>query len=95
MLDDSFPYSSCYVAARKALGEMDAALQQLRAFEKNKWRIGLGELILFRHRHPYDPSRNEPGFVALLEGYDKNEAEQRCLPQAMSLPVKQVSRILE
>jgi len=75
------------VAGRLALGETDAALEKLRAFSKNKWYIGLGELIVLRHSRLYDPIRNEPEFIALLEAYDQNQTEQRRLLQAMDLPI--------
>ena len=42
---------------------------------------------MFRYSSLYDPIRNEPEFIALLEFYEQNAAEQRNLLEVANLPV--------
>jgi hypothetical protein len=40
---------------------------------------------MFKHSKLYDPIRDEPEFIALLDEYRKNAAEQRRLVQEMGI----------
>jgi hypothetical protein len=73
-----------------ALGETDAALEKLRQFDAtDKWaNTHLVSQLMMRYSSLYDPIRDEPEFIALLDEYDRNAAEQRRLLQAMDLPVR-------
>lgn len=75
-----------------ALGETDVAVDKLRTFAaQNKFYMaGSAMQFMLRYSSLYDPIRDEPEFVELLETYDKNAAEQRKLltDMAHELPVK-------
>jgi tetratricopeptide (TPR) repeat protein len=72
-----------------AQGETDAALESFRQYvANNKFYIsGNGAQFLYRHSSLYDPIRNEPEFIELLEEWEVNAAEHREKLQAMDLPV--------
>jgi TolB-like protein len=80
------------VNGRLALGETDAALERFRKFDAtDKWiNSDLGAQLMFRYNSLYDPIREEPEFIELLDMYDKNAAKQRKLLTEMAheLPVK-------
>jgi tetratricopeptide (TPR) repeat protein len=63
-----------------ALGETDKALEKVRAIaERNKY-YGLNDGVrqmMVRYSRLFEPLRKEPEFMALLEEYDRNAAEQR------------------
>ena len=46
--------------------------------------------FMLRYSSLYDPIRDEPEFIALLDEYDRNAAEQRrwLIEMAHELPVK-------
>ena len=46
-----------------------------------------GSLFLLRHSSLFDTIRDEPEFIALIDDFERNAAEQRELLQAMDLPV--------
>ena len=71
------------VASRLVLGDTDAALDKLAgtAQNKNRWV----ENKLYLERSPiFDPIREEPEFVALMDEYRENAEEQRQILQAMN-----------
>ena len=69
------------VDSRLALGDRDAALQHLSGFSEHMyWDEENYDLLRFDSI--YDPIRDEPAFVALLEKYERNAAEQRQLIRA-------------
>ncbi len=74
---------------RLALGETDAALGKFRQLDAtDKWINGsVVTLLMLRYSSLYDPIRDEPEFIELLDMYDKNAAEQRKLLKTMSLAV--------
>jgi TolB-like protein len=79
------------ITGRLALGETEAAMEKFRKYAAAKWYwFDPGEHILFRHSRLYDPIRDEPEFIELLDMYDKNAAEQRKLitEVAQELPIK-------
>ena len=75
------------VAARLALGEREAAMSKFRELARvNKWSWpGIMSQTMLRHSSIFDPIRNEPEFIALLELYETNAAEQRRLLQEMGI----------
>jgi tetratricopeptide (TPR) repeat protein len=71
------------VALRLVLGDTDAALDRLAGFAQNKFEWVENELYL--ERSPvFDSIREEPAFIALLDEYRENAAEQRQILQAMN-----------
>jgi TolB-like protein len=79
------------LVAYLALGETEAALETLReitALNKFHGMNGNAYQGMFRYSSLFEPLRREPEFIALLEVYDQNAAEQRELLQAMDLPIK-------
>ena len=71
------------VTLRLELGDRVGALAALDQFADNKFDSEF-DTILFERDPTFDPIRNEPAFVALMEEYDRNAAEQRRLLQAMN-----------
>jgi hypothetical protein len=88
-LDLSERYDAAYgvqrrsVAGNLILGDTDAALDKLAGFAQNKYDRESNRLYL--ERSPlFDPIREEPAFVALLDDYRENAEEQRQILQAMN-----------
>ena len=83
------------VAARLALGEKEAAMSKFRELARvNKWfwlwpghgvAYGILSQVMLKHSTIFDPIRNEPEFIELLELYETNAAEQRRLVQEMDI----------
>jgi hypothetical protein len=71
------------IAGRLVLGDTDAALDKLAGFAQNKYFWWDNRLYLERSPS-YDPIREEPAFIALLDEYRENAAEQRQILQAMN-----------
>ena len=71
------------------MGELDIALEKFRNFvTDSKWSWGIySRRLWLRHSSLFDPIRSEPEFIALLEAYDHNEAEQRQLLQEANFPL--------
>jgi TolB-like protein len=72
------------VAAPLLLGDRDAALVKLRAFAPDKYRSNDAHIIM-EHSALFEPIRDEPEFIAVLEDYRRNAAEQRALLETMNL----------
>ncbi len=82
-----FVYPSS-IRGRLALGETEAAMEKFRKYAAAKWYwFDPGEHILFRYSSQYDPIRDEPEFIELLEAWDANAAKHREKLQSMDLPV--------
>ena len=85
----SAPYREAYgtgrgsVATQLLVGDKDGALERLAELAKSPHDSLYNELFLERSSL-YDPLREEPAFIALLNEYDKHAEEQRQLLQAMS-----------
>ena len=82
------------VAARLALGEKAEAISTFRELARvNKWfwqniysvPYGILSQVMLKHSVIFDPIRNEPEFIELLELYETNVAEQRQLVQEMGI----------
>jgi hypothetical protein len=80
-----FPWS---ISGRLALGEREAALEKFREFAAAKWWFaGVTPQTMFRYSSLYVPIRDEPEFIALLDLYEQNAAEQRRLLKEADFPV--------
>jgi TolB-like protein/Flp pilus assembly protein TadD len=79
-----------YVYALLTLRETATALDEFKApGGPTKGAFGgFGWQFILRKSSVFDPIRDEPEFIALLDEHDKNAAEQRRLLQAMDLPVR-------
>ena len=65
------------ITAFLALDDREAALEVLRTFARNKWYYsGTTAQLMFRYSLLFDPIRDEPEFIALLETWEQNAAEQ-------------------
>ena len=75
------------VIARLALGEKEAAMSKFREFARdNKWSWpGVVTQSMVKHSVIFDPIRNEPEFIELLDFYETNAAEQRRLLEEMGI----------
>jgi tetratricopeptide (TPR) repeat protein len=85
--DEAFGPNWRSVAARLALGEKEAAMSKFREFARdNKWSWpGVVTQSMVKHSVIFDPIRNEPEFIELLDFYASNAAEQRRLVQEMDI----------
>ena len=69
------------VVAHLVLGDTDAALDKLDDHSRNKYS-GWHDRFDLEHNSIYDPIRNEPTFIALLDEYRENAARKRQILQA-------------
>ncbi|MGI9200302.1 MAG: tetratricopeptide repeat protein [Woeseiaceae bacterium] len=69
------------IESRLALGDPDAALRRLNGFSADMFNDEHNHNLL-KHDAIFDPIREDPAFIALLEQYERNAAEQRRLIQA-------------
>ena len=81
--DDAYGVSRRSVVGHLVLGDTDAALDKLAGLAKNKYRRTFDRLY-FERSSLYDPIREEPTFIALLDEYRENAAEQRRILQEMN-----------
>ena len=88
-LDLLEPYAEIYsvgsasIASRLLIGETDGAMEQLDRFVARP-NSGFLTRLALEHSPVYDSIRNEPAFIALLDGFHKNAEEQRQILQAMN-----------
>jgi TolB-like protein/cytochrome c-type biogenesis protein CcmH/NrfG len=91
-LDLREPFDEVYsagwqsVGGRLLLGDTDGALEKLAGFAKNRYRSENNRFVL-EHSSLFDPLRDEPAFIALLDEYRENAEEQRQILQAMNRDV--------
>jgi TolB-like protein/cytochrome c-type biogenesis protein CcmH/NrfG len=73
------------VAARLALGDKVMAMSKFRELVRvQKWSWpGIVSQAMLKHSAIFDPIRDEPEFIELLDFYESNAAEQRRLLQEM------------
>ena len=71
------------VILRLLIGDTDGALDKLEAHGRSKYTGLLDQLDLERNS-VYDPIRNEPAFIAVLDQYRENAAKQRQIMQSMN-----------
>ena len=72
------------VSIRLALDDTDGALQILATIVDSPHQ-GLFDRLIFERSSLYEPIRNEPAYIALLEYYKTNAEEQRQLLEEMNL----------
>jgi hypothetical protein len=70
------------VEARLLLGDTGGALEKFRVLANDY--VGAFDRLLLEHDSVFDPIRNEPVFVALLEKLRTNAAEQQQVLLAMN-----------
>jgi len=75
------------VAGRLALGEKEVAMTKFRELTRvQKWSWpGIVSQTMLKHSVIFDPIRNEPEFIELLDFYERNAVEQRRLLQEMGI----------
>jgi TolB-like protein/Tfp pilus assembly protein PilF len=84
--DEAYAVRWRSVTGRLALGEAEAAMAKLREKRRTMYLYTLVfDNVMFKHSKLYDPIRHEPEFIALLDEYRKNAAEQRRLVQEMGI----------
>jgi len=71
------------IAARLMLGDIDGALEKLPGLAQNRYYGYLDRLDVERSS-VFDPIRNEPVFIALLDEYRETAAGQRQIMHAMN-----------
>ena len=81
--EDVYGVNRSSIGGRLAIGDVDGAKDRLPGFEKIRYYWELNRMLLERS-HLYDALREEPAFVAMLENYRAEAAEQRTLLQAMT-----------
>ena len=81
--DEAYGISRSTIAVKLALGETDEAREMLPEFEKKRYYWEFNRTLLERS-HLFDPLREEPAFVAMLESYRTEAEEQRTILQAIT-----------
>jgi tetratricopeptide (TPR) repeat protein len=71
------------IASQLLIGDREAALEKLDKFAETMYFHLLNRTIL-KYDSVFDPIRDEPAFVAIMDKYQKNAAEQRQILQAMN-----------
>ncbi|VUX56211.1 membrane protein of unknown function [uncultured Woeseiaceae bacterium] len=82
--EEPYGVSRASFAARLILGDTDGALDKLAGLAQKRYHNFLNRLMLERSS-VFDPLRNEPAFIELLDKYRENAAEQRLMLQAMNV----------
>jgi hypothetical protein len=86
--DEAYAVRWRSITGRLALGEVEAAMEKLREKRRTMYLYTVGmDKVMFKHSKLYDPIRDEPEFIALLDEYRKNAAEQRRLVREQAFSV--------
>ena len=64
-------------------GDREGAMERLRAISTQKF---LHPWMTLRRSIQFDPIREDPEFIALMQTYEANAAEQREILETMELP---------
>jgi hypothetical protein len=89
ILSENKPSVEVYGADRNTvnlsllLGDRNAALRSLDEFSDRKFDSEFNAILMERDV-AFDPIRDEPAFIAIMDDYERNAAEQRELLQAMN-----------
>jgi len=81
--DEAYGTSSGSVAGRLLLGDTGGALSKFASVAQDPY-AGMFRGIFLERTSVYDPIREEPAFIALMDEYRRNTEEQRKLLQAMN-----------
>ncbi len=81
--DEAYGVSRSTIAVKLALGETDEAREMLPEFEKKRYYWEFNRTLLERS-HLFDPLREEPAFIEMLESYRTEAEEQRTILQALT-----------
>ena len=84
--DEAYGVAAGSVAGRLMLGDTDSALSKLVGIAQDPFGSygAMFRGFFFERSSEFDPIREEPAFIALLDEYRENVAEQRKLLQAMN-----------
>ncbi len=82
--EDVYGANSLSVSIRLALDDTEGALQKLAEFADDK-NSGTYDRMFVERSSAFDPIRNEPAYIALLEAYKTNAEQQRQLLEEMNL----------
>jgi len=82
--EDAYRVNRSSLASRLLLGDIDGAKEKLPAFVEYRHYWEMNRMLL-QHSSLFDPLREEPAFVQMLDDYEREAGEQRTLLQAMSL----------
>ncbi len=66
------------------LGDMDSAKEKLPTFVENRYYWEMNRMLL-EHSSLFDPLRDEPAFVQMLDDYKREAEEQRTMLQAIAI----------
>jgi hypothetical protein len=81
--DAAYGVSRSTIAVKLALGDLDGAREILPTFEEFRYYWEFNRILLERS-HLFDPLREDPAFIAMLEDYSAEAEEQRTILQAMT-----------
>jgi len=81
--DAAYGVSRSTIAVKLALGDLDGAREILPTFEEFRYYWEFNRILLERS-HLFDPLREDPAFIAMLEDYRSEAEEQRTILQAMT-----------
>jgi TolB-like protein/Flp pilus assembly protein TadD len=79
--DDVYRVNRSTLAGHLLLGDTDSAKEKLPAFVENRYYWEMNRMLL-EHSSLFDPLREEPAFVQMLDDYKREAEEQRTLLQA-------------
>jgi TolB-like protein/Flp pilus assembly protein TadD len=81
--DEAYAVSRSSIAVHLALGDLDEARGMLAEFETNRYYWSFNRTLL-EHSPLFDPLREDPDFVDMLDNYREEATEQRTILQAMT-----------
>jgi tetratricopeptide (TPR) repeat protein len=81
--DEAYHVEWQSIAGQLLIGDRNAALEKLDKFANTNFFHTLDKTFL-QHDSAFDPIRDEPAFIALMDEYRENAAEQRQILQAMN-----------
>jgi tetratricopeptide (TPR) repeat protein len=80
--EDVYRVNRSTLAGRLLLGDIDSAKEKLPAFVENRYYWDMNRMLL-EHSSLFDPLREEPAFIQMIDDYKREAEEQRTLLQAM------------
>jgi TolB-like protein/Flp pilus assembly protein TadD len=81
--DEAYAVSRSSIAVHLALGDLDEARGMLAEFDTNRYYWSFNRTLL-EHSPLFDPLREDPDFVDMLDNYREEATEQRTILQAMT-----------